>query len=259
MNTLSDMLWIELRKAHRSHLPIYTILGSLLIPIGMAFMMFIYKDPEFSRKLGLISAKASLLGKTADWPSYLGLFSQATAAIGIIFFTMIIAWIFGREFVDGTLKDILAVPIPRGMILTAKYIVFTLWALSMTVVMYVAGLGMGAIVGMPQGTADVIRQGSATLLITAGLTIVVIMPMAFFASVGRGYLLPMGVAILILIFANVLGIAGWGSYFPWAIPGLYTQGAGATLEPASYWIVLFTGIVGVLITYLWWKYADQSR
>ena len=59
------------------------------------------------------------------------------------------------------------------------------------------------------------------MALTACLTMVVAMPFAFFASVGRGYLLPMGVAILALMLANVIALAGWGDYFPWAVPGLY--------------------------------------
>jgi ABC-2 type transport system permease protein len=259
MNTLFDLVWIELRKAHRSRMPLYTLLASFLIPLGMGFLMFIYKNPEFSRKLGLVSAKANLLGKTADWPSYLGLFSQASAAIGLIFFSLIIGWIFGREFVDKTVKDLLAVPVSRGLILAAKFIVFTLWALSLIVAMFAAGLALGALIGLPGGTTEVIQSGVATLVVTALLTVVAILPFAFFASVGRGYLLPIGMAVVALILANILGVAGWANYFPWAIAGLYTQGAGAALEPVSYWIVVLTGLVGVLLTYLWWKYADQSR
>ena len=88
--------------------------------------------------------------------------------------------------------------------------------------------------------------------------IVSVLPFAFFASAGRGYLLPIGVAILALMAANILMIIGWGEYYPWAVPAIYAQGKTA-LAPASYWIVVLTGLLGVLITYLWWKYADQNR
>jgi len=95
-------------------------------------------------------------------------------------------------------------------------------------------------------------------VITAGLTIAVVIPFAFLASVGRGYLLPVGVAILALMMANVVGLAGWGELFPWAVPGLFAQAKG-TLTPISFWIVFLTGLVGMLVTYLWWKFADQNR
>jgi ABC-2 type transport system permease protein len=86
----------------------------------------------------------------------------------------------------------------------------------------------------------------------------VVLPFAFFASIGRGYLLPVGVAILSMITANLFLAAGWGDYFPLAIPMLYAQGKSA-LPSISYVIILLTGLVGMFGTYLWWKFADQNR
>jgi ABC-2 type transport system permease protein len=84
------------------------------------------------------------------------------------------------------------------------------------------------------------------------------MPLAFFASAGRGYLLPIGVAIMLVVFANLLTVLGWAPYFPWAVPGLYAQAKGY-LAPASCPLALLTGLAGMLATYVWWNYADQSR
>ena len=94
--------------------------------------------------------------------------------------------------------------------------------------------------------------------VTACLIIMVILPFALFASMGRGYLLPLGVAVLTLMLANFVAIAGWGEYFPWTVPGLYAMGKSA-LPPASYWIVLLTSLAGIAGTILWWKYAEQNR
>jgi len=96
------------------------------------------------------------------------------------------------------------------------------------------------------------------VLITACLVIAVVTPFAFLASVGRGYLLPIGVAILALMMANLVALAGWGEYFPWGVPGIYAMG-DSPLTMVSYGIVLLTGLVGIIGTNLWWKYADQSR
>jgi ABC-2 type transport system permease protein len=58
----------------------------------------------------------------------------------------------------------------------------------------------------------------------------------------------------------VVIVAGWGAYFPWAVPVLYSDAAkAATLEPASYWVVVATGLVGIAGTYAWWQTADQNR
>lgn len=259
MNHLSDMIWIEFRKAIRSRLPLFTTLGSLFMPLGIAFLIFVAKNPELSHKLGLVGAKANLTAYAGtNWSAYLGLFSLVIAAGGFFLFCLIISWVFGREFADGTLKDMLAVPVQRSSILLAKFIVVAVWSGAQTIVILITGLVTGALLTLSQGSIQVMLQGCTLVALTACLTIVVAMPFAFFASVGRGYLLSMGAAILALMMANVVALAGWGEYFPWAVPGLYAQ-AKNSLAPVSYGIVILTGLAGMLGTYLWWKFADQNR
>ena len=259
MDSLSDMIWIELRKAIRSRMPVWTALGSLFMPLGIAFLIFVAKNPEISQKLGLVSAKANLIAYAAtDWPTYVVLYGEIVGAGGLILFILIISWIFGREFTDGTLKDMLAVPVQRASILLAKYIVTAIWSIAMTMVIFIAGLLMGAIIKLPGGSIGVIFQGGVLVAVTACLVIAVVLPFALFASMGRGYLLPIGVAILTMMMVNLVEIVGWGEYFPWAVPVLYAQGK-SPLAPISYGIVFLTGLAGMIATYLWWKYADQSR
>jgi ABC-2 type transport system permease protein len=261
MDHLADMIWIELRKAARSKVPAFTGVGFLIAPLASAFMMFIYKDPQFARRAGLISVKAELMAATADWPTYLNMLAQAVGVGGIILFSLAISWVFGREFADGTVKDLLAVPVARSSILLAKFIVTALWSAGLTLEIYLVGLVLGVLVGLPQGSAQVILHGSVVFWVTAGLVILVILPFGFFASVGRGYLLPIGVAILAVALANIVALIGYGSHFPWSVPGLFAGmgGSSAALTPLSYGIVVLTGLAGIIVTYWWWMYADQSR
>ena len=174
-------------------------------------------------------------------------------------FSLLESWVFGREFADGTLKDLLAVPVVRGNIILAKFLVVVLWSLLMTVIFILVSLLLGAAIGLSQGTTEVFLHEAMTLA-AACLVIVDVFPFAFFASVGRGYLLPMGVVLLVFVPGNVLASAGWGNYFPWVVPALYAGLTGkGNLEPASYLLVLLTGLAGMVGTYLWWRCADQSR
>jgi ABC-2 type transport system permease protein len=259
MDNLSDMLWIEIRKAIRSRMPLWTALGALFMPLGIAFLIFVSKNPEVSQKLGLISAKADLLSYAGtDWPAYLELFGQLIAMGGYILSILIISWVFGREFTDGTLKDLLAVPVQRASILLAKYILVGIWSVALSLVIFLFGLLMGFILNLPGDSWTVITRGSGLIVITACLAIMVVTPFALFASIGRGYLLPIGLAILTMMVTNLVAIIGWAEYFPWAIPGLYVMEKNS-LTPVSYWIVILTGLAGIAATYLWWKFADQNR
>lgn len=259
MSNLADMLWIEQRKAVRSRMPLWTALGSLFMPLGISFLIFVARNPEISKKLGLVGAKANLLAYAAtDWATYLGLTAQMIAAGGFILFVLVISWVFGREFADGTLKDMLAVPVQRSSILLAKFMVSAGWFVMLALVIFAAALLMGVVIRLPGGTAGAIFQGGLLAAVTALLVIPAALPFAFFASAGRGYLLPLGLAILTLMMANLVALLGRGEYFPWAVPGMVAQAKGA-LPPVSYAIVVLTGLGGMAATYFWWKYADQNR
>jgi ABC-2 type transport system permease protein len=259
MSALADMIWIELRKALRSKVPLFTGLMSLFMPLGVAFLIFVARNPEISRRLGLISVKANLLAYSAtDWPAYMRLSSMIAAAGAFFLFLLAVSWVFGREFADGTLKDMLAVPVSRATIVLAKFIVVAAWSIALSVIMLTIGLLMGVIIALPGGSAPVVVQGSALVLLTALLVIATISPFAFFASVGRGYLLPVGTGGLALLAANIVALAGWGEYFPWSVPGILAQGE-TPLTAASYAVVILTGLAGMLVTYVWWMRADQNR
>ena len=257
MKNLTQTVWVETLKARRSKMPLLTTLGFLMIPLMGGFFMIILKDPEFARKVGLISAKAQLMAGAADWPTFLNLLAQATAIGGIILFGFIGSWVFGREYTDRTIKDLLALPTSRSVIVLAKYIVVMVWSAALTAVVYFVGLGVGAAVGLPQASSEIFWQGTITIAISAALTIILVTPIAFFASAGHGYLPPMGVTILAIFLAQIVAVAGWGEYFPWSIPSLISQ--GSQLGIASYLIVILTGVAGIAGTFIWWEFADQTH
>jgi len=262
MSNLSAALWVETLKARRSRVPLLTALGFLLAPLAGSFFMIVLKDPEFARRAGLISTKAQITAGVADWPTYLELLAQAVAVGGILLFGLIGTWVFGREYADRTVRDLLALPTSRSTIVLAKFIVVASWSAALSAMIYLVGLVLGALIVLPQASPEVILQGGLTLAITTGLTIMLVTPITLFAGLGGGYLPPMGVAILALVLAQILGVAGWGDYFPWSVPALYAGVSGAEtggLGAVSYLIVMLTGLGGLIGTFAWWEYADQTR
>jgi len=257
MSNFVQAIWVEFLKARRSRMPLLTALGFAMFPLGGGFFMVILKDPEFARRAGLISAKAQLTMGSADWKTYFEFLTVGTSIGGILLFTLIGSWVFGREYSDRTVKDLLALPTSRAAIVLAKYVVFAVWSAALGAMIFPIALVVGALVGLPQVPAPVIFSGGATLAITALLAIAVVTPIIFFASAGHGYLPPVGVMILAVALAQVTAIIGYGEFFPWAIPGLYAQ--HENLGAVSYVIVLLTCVAGVTGTLLWWELADQTH
>jgi ABC-type transport system involved in multi-copper enzyme maturation permease subunit len=249
-------------KLRRSKILWITILFFSFIPFMMGLMFFIQKHPEISAKLGIIGTKAMMLRfGNADWPAYFGFLTQGMAAIGLIGFGFVTSWVFGREYSDRTAKDILALPVSRSLIVLSKFIVVVIWSILLIFVYVATGLIFGQLFAISGWSGEMIHQNAYTFIVTSLLTVLLCTPVAFFACYGRGYLLPMSVVILTLLIANFTGLLGWGPYFPWAIPGLFSIPAGSEgmqLSVVSYIILVLTSILGFFGTVIWWHFADQK-
>lgn len=258
MAEFADVLWTEFRKAYRSRMPFWTALVASFFPLGIGFLLFVARNPEISQKLGLVNAKANLVAYSAiDWSSYLSVVGQIIAAGGFFLLVFAVSWVFGREFADGTIKDLLAVPVPRSSILLAKFIVLGAWSVLHTLLIFAASLGMGTLLKLPGWSLNLLWRGWWMIFFTACLATAVSLLFAFFASIGRGYLLPIAAAIIAMVLTNLIIVLGWGEFFPWSVPLLYAQNK-ESLPAASFWIVLLTGILGLGSTLLWWLRADQN-
>ncbi len=262
MINFTSALWAETLKMRRSKVPLFTALGFSMAPLAGGLFMIILKDPEAAKSMGLISAKAQLMVGVADWPAFFGLLTQAVAAGGMVLFSIITIWVFGREFSDRTVKELLALPTSREAIITAKFIVMVVWSLALTLLIFGVGLVVGTLVLIPGWSMELLRTSFINVLGAALLTIPLMSFVALLASVGRGYLPPFGWTIFTLVLANIAAIMGWGDWFPWAVPGIFSGAAGPRenlLGMHSYVIVILTSIIGLAATFWWWRNADQAR
>lgn len=261
MNALRVAFATELLKSHRSRVPWGAAAGFSIAPLVMGLFMVILKDPEGARALGLLGAKAQLAAGTADWPTFLSLLGQAVAVGGAIIYAFIAAWVVGREFADRTVRGLIASPTPRRTIVLAKAMVIATWGLIVSTWVLLLGLGVGAVVGLPGwSTADAASTLGAIALAGA-LTIALQTWAAFFASVGRGFIAPLGWTVAMIAVSQVLAVLGWGAWFPWSVPAILAGAGGAEVEPVTLGgigvvaAVAFAGLVG---TIAWWDRADQT-
>ena len=262
MNNFSSALWTETLKMVRSKVPLFTAIGFCIAPLAGGLFMIILKDPEAAKSWGLITTKAQMLTGTADWTSFLGFLAQAVAAGGMVLFSITTIWVFGREFSDRTVKELLALPTPRESIITAKFIVIAFWTVLVTLLVFGVGILVGTLVVIPGWSLQLLRESFISILGTAILTFPLMSFVALLASMGRGYLPPFGWTIFTLFLANLAVILGWGDQLPWAIPGLFSGAAGPRAEVLgvhSYILLTLASIIGFVATYSWWRSADQTR
>lgn len=247
-------------KAARSRASWLTALGFSLAPLVGGMFMLLFKDPDLASRFGLLTTKAEMTVAEADWPTYFGLLSQATAVGGLVVFGLVVIWVFGREYNDGTAKDLLALPVSRSVIVAAKFVIVAVWCVCLAVLVFGLGLIVGSAVGLSEWSADLAWHSAGNHVVTTALTIALVSPLAWVASAGRGYMAPVGVMFLLLVMSQILGATGWGVYFPWSVPALFAGIAGPSgpiLHAVSFAGVAFAGTLGVIITLGWWRFADQ--
>lgn len=262
MKTFFAALWAEGLKARRSKVPLLTTLGFSLVPLVGGLFMIILKDPAAARRMGLLGAKAQIAVGVADWPAFFGILSQAVAVGGAILFAIITIWVFGREFSDRTVKELLALPTARETIVAAKFLLISVWGVALTLLVFALGLVVGTLVEIP-GWSWPLAQSAFVDMVGTGVLTLTLMPfVALIASIGRGYLPPFGWTIFTLFLANIIIYTGWGDWFPWAVPALYSGAAGPRSELLglhSYLLLTTTLLTGLGSTLLWWRWADQTR
>lgn len=262
MKNFASALWVETLKMRRSKVPLFTAIGFSMAPLAGGLFMVILKNPEAARAMGLISAKAQLLVGVADWNAYFNFLAQAVAAGGMVLFSIITTWVFGREFSDRTVKELLALPTSREIIVAAKFIVLSVWSILISALIFAVGIAVGTLVVLPGWSGELLAVSFVNIMGIVLLTLPLMSFVALLASMGRGYLPPFGWIILILFLANLSVILGWGDWFPWAIPGLFGGVAGPRAELLglhSYIIIFAASIIGLAATYYWWRNADQAR
>ncbi len=258
MMALVRSLGAEWLKVGKSKALLASFAISSLLPLIMTFMIFALKKPELAHNLGLLGTKARLMGK-ADWPSFFDFLAQGTCGLEIVLFGFIGAWVFGREYAGGTLKDILTLPIPKPTIAFAKLIVVAIWCLAIFLFIYSLSMLGAYFVELPLWNETMAINAFFRMLLAAVAFIYLNSVVAFIACYSGGYLASVGFVIVTAVFINFTGVIGFGEFYPWAIPMYYAAGTGDVVPGGVSWIIVaLVGTAGVLLTTTWWLYGDQK-
>jgi ABC-2 type transport system permease protein len=140
--------------------------------------------------------------------------------------------------------------------------VYFFWSFALAFSNLLFGILVGIVLRLPgfEGRFFLIRLQEYG--ITSLLTILLGTPIAFFSMWGKGYLAPLGCVALVLVFSQIIAAVGYGHYFPWAVPALYSGAGGEykeQLNVMSYIMVILVSVFGYCITTLYWKYTDHNK
>lgn len=246
MNALLMGVWAELLKLRRSKITWIIFWVFLAMPMCMSLFRL-----ELFKGRGDIFDIDSIV-------AYFSMVEQTLALHGLICFGFLCAWVFGREFSDRTVMDLLAMPFPRSTIVFSKGIALVAVILVLSACQFAAFCVMGILVPIEGGFSWEYAAGIFWRHICLTFMLVsVSTPIVFFASASRSSMLPLGVLIFVLILSNIVGNIGFAPYFPWSIPKVYIQ--DGALDFTSVCILVVSGLAGVAASVAWWRWADLGK
>jgi ABC-2 type transport system permease protein len=251
----------EFLKLKRTRIPWVLTLVYCLAPLMMSLMMAVLKNPELGRRLGLVAAKAQLTVGAADWPTYLQLTGFLLAG-GFIVMAIVQAFVFGREYTEGTAKNLLCLPIRRAELVAAKLVVSAVWFLGMAALVYAEALALGRLLGLPGFSAALLAASLRQAVLLAAQVLLLGTVPAWIAVATRGYLAPLGFSILLFLVGDLFAHTGWGPWVPWSIL-LLSAGAGGAQAPVpgigSYLVLVGVSAAGFAAAWLHLDRADNTQ
>ena len=260
--TLMRALATEFLKLRRSKVTWLSLIALSLGPFGIALFMWIVREPGRAAQLGLLGTKANLVGLKATWPAYSSMLTLVVGMGGMLLLSFIVAYIFGREYADGTAKNLLALPVGRHWFVLAKLAVAAAWWAVLVVAVVAEALAIGLALGLP-GFSTALAVGAVhDALLAAAVAYLLAPVVAWIAMLGRGYMPPLGFALAMLALGQVFSKTGWATWFPWSIVPLFIGTVGQrvqTLPAGSFVVVALTFLAGVAATVAQLRYADNAQ
>ena len=258
----AQVLATEFLKLRRSKVVWLSFVALSLGPLGIALLMWIVREPGRAASLGLLGTKADLSGLVATWPAYLTVFTQVVGVGGLLLLSFIMVYVFGREYTDGTAKNLLALPTGRHWFVLAKFTVAAVWWGLLVLAVLAEAFIIGFVIALPGFSTGLALEAVRNALLAAGIAYLLAPIVAWIVTLSRGYLAPLGFALAVLALGNLFSKTGWGVWFPWSIVPLIIGTVGTSAESiplGSIVVVALTFVLGVAATIAQVRYADNAQ
>ncbi|WP_104165707.1 ABC transporter permease [Arthrobacter sp. SX1312] len=222
MKCLGVAFAVEARKAAASQV-FRTITWLLLAGLGVLSGSLVLAVQAGNEQ---VAGQLGPLGALDGWPLLIGAVMQIAAAGGLLAFGVAVSWIVAREFADGTITGLFALPIRRSTIAVAKLAVFLVWAVMVALGLTVTTGLLGVLLGYGLPTYE---SGFALLrlFVLSVFTALSAAPAGWAATRGRGILPGIAATIVILVIAQVGVLSGLGGWALFGAPALWAMTPGA--------------------------------
>lgn len=253
MNALAIALRTEARKfrASRAALAASALFFGGLIALSMTFVAGARADNA------MILSRLGALADGTLWEIHVGSAIQIAGAGGLFACGLVLAWSMGREFMEGTISGLFALPVGRAQIAVAKVLVYLAWSLLLAVVVTAGVLVAGLVAGLGP-LEPVALQMLARLPVLVVSCALIAVPAGLLSTLGRGLLPGIGAVAVIVVVAQISVFGGAGPWIPLATPALWAIDP-SSVPPSAWLLVPIIPIVATALTALAWHRLQLDR
>ena len=234
---------MEFLKLKRSKIFLLSLLGAILPPLLMFIAVTSFDEGQTFEAL------------------FTNVNMYMSAMFAVLIFTIIISYLFGREYNEHTLKTMLTIPVSRTKFLISKYVMFLVGIVILTIVTSISTLAFGFAAGLEGFSINLAANSFAQLLYANVLLFLTFSPFVF-VSLFITNMVPamVGGAGLALVNLMVYG-QNWAPFVPWTCPYLIASGEIAEYSASiavSYGIILATFLIGIAVSYIYFTKTDVA-
>lgn len=240
-----NLVYTELLKLKRAKMFTVSLIGAAAAPL----MIFI----------GYLNYRSKKPGEPVLFSEA---FSQANLyvdlLIGTLLYGVITAYLFNREYVEDTLKNLLTIPVSRTSLIASKLVLLFIWIMTLTLVAWGLTLILG-LIGQYEGlNAALLLQSLKQFLIGGGLMFLLTTPTMFITFLFKNYV-PTIIFTAVITMGNV-GLANheYKVIYPWSAVNVIAENSFVPEYPPlySYVAIIATAIIGLIATIIYFKKVD---
>lgn len=237
---------LEARKLYRATVSRVATAASLvlvLVTTAGGYAAALYAgDTDMGRQ-------AATMITAPGWPGYTALAATSVGITTLLAVGIVMAWSVGREFTDGTIVGLFALPVPTAAIAEAKMGVAVIWVTLLALAESILVTASGLALGLP---GEGLARSALTVLLVALLLGLSALPVMWIATAGQGYLAGIAASLAIVVVTNIAAGFWLGHVIPWAIPVLWASPDSA-LHSSVLLAPLAAAVAGAILTRRAWS------
>lgn len=242
---MAEIICCEFLKLKHSRICLIAFLGTLVTPLLVLMLMI--------RRLAA-GEPVPLFG------FYDSAFVFLMPLFAPLIFSIVAAFLFGREYTEKTLKTIFVVPVSKVKFLLGKHIALFFCILILMVLTWAEILVLAVICNLIFGIQQFMPIAAIHFLIImiqgAVLLYAVTAPISYIAIRSKGFFAPVLIAAVISLSDVILTGSPIAAYFPWTATYLLVTGRSGNAEGISYLLIGLVCIISIAESVRYFKRTD---